>query len=153
MLRIILKRAASVSKLPVFILFLLLYYAINLHADNVQFTVEITNVTVNNGKVYLAIFSNADEFRRETPFIAFELESNRTVLLQEVSLPPGNYLISAFQDANGNQKLDTNFIGIPRELVGLSNYDGNGFPSRSFDRHKIPINSATNMITIRLHRF
>ena len=153
MLRIILKRAASVSKFSAFVLFLLMFCAMNLHSENVQFTVEITNVVVNNGKVYLAIFTNADEFRKENPPIAFELESNRTVLSQEVSLPPGNYLISAFQDTNGNQKLDYGLFGIPRELIGISNYDGKGFPSRSFDRHKIPINSATGKITISLHKF
>ena len=117
------------------------------------FTIEITNVTINGGTIYLAIFANADEFRREEPRYVYELQSNSTSVTQSVTLPYGEYLISAFQDANNNQKLDSNFLGIPRELVGLSNYDGRGFPSRNFDRHKIPINNATTRISIALHRF
>jgi uncharacterized protein (DUF2141 family) len=33
----------------------------------------------------------------------------------------GTYAVSAFHDANGNGKLDTNFIGIPKEAVAMSN--------------------------------
>ncbi|MCL2758880.1 MAG: DUF2141 domain-containing protein [Treponema sp.] len=125
----------------------------NLSADNVQFTFEVTNVVVNDGKVYLAIFFNAEEFRKEEPTLAYELDSNRTVVSQIVSLPPGHYLFSAFQDRNGNQKLDYNFIGIPRELVGISNYDGKGFPSKNFDRQKVLIDSKTEKISIGLYKF
>lgn len=121
---------------------------------NVQtFTVEITNVAVNGGNVILVIFSNAEEFRKEEPGMAFEIHANAATLTQEVSLPHGDYLLSAFQDANNNRKLDTNILGVPREMVGLSNYDGRGFPSKNFDRHKIPVNSSTGKITIALYRF
>ncbi|WP_081845780.1 DUF2141 domain-containing protein [Erythrobacter litoralis] len=33
----------------------------------------------------------------------------------------GTYAVSAFHDANGNGKLDTNFIGMPKEAVAMSN--------------------------------
>jgi uncharacterized protein (DUF2141 family) len=36
-------------------------------------------------------------------------------------LPPGEYAAVAFQDVNGNGKLDKNFLGIPREPYGFSN--------------------------------
>jgi len=136
-----------------FLLFFLMFYSVNLSAQNVRLAVEITNVGINNGYVYLAIFFNADEFRREDPSMVFRLDSNSTVLIQEVSLPPGEYLISAFQDSNNNERLDFNFLGIPRELVGISNFSGRGFPARNFDRHKVPVNNSTSRITINLHRF
>ncbi|MCL2412478.1 MAG: DUF2141 domain-containing protein [Treponema sp.] len=136
-----------------FVLFFMILCVSNSFAENIQVTIEITNVIVNDGNVFLAIFFNADEFRREEPSIAFELESNSTVLRQEVTLPPGEYLVSAFQDRNGNGQLDFNFLGIPRELVGISNFNGRGFPSRNFNRHKIPVSSSTGIITIALHRF
>ena len=137
----------------VFLLLFFVFCTANIFAENVTVIIDITNVVVNDGKVFLAIFFNADEFRREEPTISFALDSNRTILTQEVSLPPGEYLISAFQDRNGNGTLDFNFLGIPRELVGISNFNGRGFPSRNFDRHKIPINNTTGRVTIGLHRF
>ena len=36
-------------------------------------------------------------------------------------LPPGEYALSIFYDKNDNGELDTNFIGIPKEPVALSN--------------------------------
>ncbi|MEE4155253.1 MAG: DUF2141 domain-containing protein [Erythrobacter sp.] len=33
----------------------------------------------------------------------------------------GTYAVSAFHDANANGRLDTNFLGLPKEAVGLSN--------------------------------
>lgn len=37
-----------------------------------------------------------------------------------------------------NEKLDTSFIGIPKEPVGLSNYDGKGIPGK-FKKHKFTV--------------
>ena len=116
-------------------------------------TVEISNVVINGGKVYMAVFSNAEEFRKEEPGIAFELQDNRAVVSVEFSLPPGEYVISAFQDANNNKKMDYGLFGIPKELVGISNYNGKGFPTKSFDRQKVPVNNATGKITIGLYKF
>ena len=122
-------------------------------ANNVTITVEITNVTVNEGMVYLVFFSNAESFSREDPEFAFGLQANNTRLSRTVSIPAGEYVVSAFQDANGNQNLDNNLLGIPRELVGISNYDGRGLPTRNFERQKIIINNTTRTITLRLYRF
>ncbi|MDR2966221.1 MAG: DUF2141 domain-containing protein [Treponema sp.] len=137
------------------LLFLLSFTAINCfsQSQNVSITIEVTNLTVNGGKVYLVLFSNADSFRREQPDFAFELNDNSAVAVQTVSVPPGDYVISAFQDANNNQKLDYGLFGIPKELVGISNYNGQGFPSKNFDRQKIPLNSTTGRVSIRLYRF
>lgn len=38
-----------------------------------------------------------------------------------VYLPAGSYGVIAFHDINGNEKLDTNMIGIPTEPYGFSN--------------------------------
>ncbi len=43
-------------------------------------------------------------------------------------LAPGRYAVSAFHDADGNGKLKTNFIGMPREAVGVSGTAG-GMPA------------------------
>ena len=43
------------------------------------------------------------------------------MVVASLDLPPGEYAISIYYDANGNGELDTNFIGIPKEPVALSN--------------------------------
>lgn len=36
------------------------------------------------------------------------------------NLPAGRYAVTAFQDANGNGKLDRNSVGVPTESYGFS---------------------------------
>jgi uncharacterized protein (DUF2141 family) len=38
-----------------------------------------------------------------------------------LGIEPGTYAIAVYHDENSNGKLDSNFIGIPREGVGFSN--------------------------------
>jgi uncharacterized protein (DUF2141 family) len=121
--------------------------------NNANTTIEITNVVVNGGRVYLAIFSTAEEFKQEKPYLAYEFADNNASVSQAVSLPSGEYVVSAFQDANGNKEMDYNFLGIPKELVGISNYYGKGFPAKSFDKQKILINNSTGKVTIGLYKF
>ena len=39
-------------------------------------------------------------------------------------LPAGVYAVSVFHDENMNQKLDKNFVGVPKEEYGASNNRG-----------------------------
>lgn len=41
--------------------------------------------------------------------------------------------------------LDTSFIGMPKEPVGLSNYDGKGIPGK-FKKHKFSVNENTEIL-------
>ncbi len=50
---------------------------------------------------------------------------------------PGSYAVSVEHDEDGNGKLKTNIIGIPKEGVGVSNNPG-GIPS--FNRAQVQVN-------------
>jgi uncharacterized protein (DUF2141 family) len=128
-------------------------YCFSQTVNNANVTIKITDVVINGGIVYLAIFSNAEEFKQEKPYLSYELKDNNTTVSQETSLPSGEYVISAFQDANGNGKLDYGLFGVPKELVAISNYFGKGYPSKSFDKQKVLINNMTGQMTIGLHKF
>jgi uncharacterized protein (DUF2141 family) len=41
--------------------------------------------------------------------------------LKITNLQHGTYAIAIYHDENSNEKLDTNFIGIPKEKTGVSN--------------------------------
>ena len=49
-----------------------------------------------------------------------EIKNKKTVVIFK-NLPKGVYAISSFHDINDNKKMDTNFIGIPKEPIGMSN--------------------------------
>ena len=101
-------------------------------------TIEISNIMIDGGDVYVALFDSAASYKKEEAFLGQILPPSATTLRFKVTVPPGSYLASAFQDSNGNGKLDKNFIGMPREPIGLSNYDGKGIPS-GFDTLKTEV--------------
>jgi uncharacterized protein (DUF2141 family) len=113
----------------------------------------VTNIVVNGGKVYLAIFANAEEFKKEEPFFAVELHDDKATASYVVSILPGEYVVTAFQDSIKNRKMDYNLVGVPKEIVGISKYDGKGLPTKNFDKQKIPINSSTSKVSIGLYKF
>jgi uncharacterized protein (DUF2141 family) len=47
--------------------------------------------------------------------------TNGTMIVAFNNLPVGTYAVSVYQDANGNEQLDKNFLGIPKERYGFSN--------------------------------
>ena len=116
-------------------------------------TIEITNVVPEGGAVHVAVFFNAEELRNEKPRYGFELEAGSTAVSRTVTLPHGDYVITGFQDANHNQKMDYAFLRLPKELVGLTNYYGKGIPSMNFDRLKVTVNSTTEKISVGLYKF
>jgi uncharacterized protein (DUF2141 family) len=138
-----------VYKRILFALLFFLFYTLCVFANEHTVIVEITGVTIDGGNVIVSIYSNERDYRRDIPFKKIILESQNTIVSQEVTLPEGEYLIAAFQDTNNNGKLDTNIFGVPREPAGLTNYSG-GIP-RGFHRHKVPVNENTLKITVHLH--
>ena len=136
-----------------FLFFFFSGYCFSQTVNNVIVTIEITNVVTNGGKIYLTIFSTAEKFKNGMPDFSFTLEDNNSIVSKELSLPVGEYVISAFQDANNNRSLDYGLFGAPKELVGLSNYIGKGYPSKYFDKQKVLINSMTGKIVIGLYKF
>ena len=86
--------------------------------------VSIDGLRTNKGQVICSLYSSAEGFpknesravARSTSVIA-DGQGNCTFS----DIQPGTYAISVFHDENLNGRLDTNFLGIPREGVGASN--------------------------------
>jgi uncharacterized protein (DUF2141 family) len=137
------------NKKMVSLMFLLLLYIGNIFAsNNVSFTLDITGINVNDGKIYVKIYSNERDYKKDIPYISFTLEGVSKNITHSFDIPEGEYLIALFQDTNNNGMLDTNFLNFPKEPVGLSNYNG-GIPG-GFNKQKIPINAGSNKITINI---
>jgi len=86
--------------------------------------VDIDELRSDRGQVLCALFSSAADFPKKTDKALVHARS--TILgghatCEFQSVPSGTYAVSVFHDENSNGKLDTNFMGIPREGVGASN--------------------------------
>ena len=105
------------------------------------------------GTLMLAIYNNAEAFegsvvkekRSEVGvFKGLELylePMDSTQLNAEI--PDGEYAIAFFIDANGNKKLDKNFLGIPKEQFGFSNNAMGTLSAPSFEQAKFKVTGNT----------
>ena len=113
-----------------------------------KLTDEITNITTDEGQIILAIYNSSDNYDKRIAFQEVKLKPEIDTVTFETSVPDGEYLVMLVHDINKNGKLDTNFIGMPKEPVGLSNYDGKGIPGK-FKKHKFTV-SEDLTVTISL---
>lgn len=86
--------------------------------------VDIDGLRSDRGQVLCALFSSAADFpkRADRAVVHAKSEiSGRHAICEFQGVSRGTYAVSVFHDENSNGKLDTNFLGIPREGVGASN--------------------------------
>ena len=114
-------------------------------AEEKKLTVEITNITSEEGQIILAIYNSSENYDKRIAFEEVKLKPEIDTVIFETNVPDGEYLVMLVHDINNNGKLDTSFIGMPKEPVGLSNYDGKGIPGK-FKKHKFSVNENTEII-------
>lgn len=132
-------------------LIMLTLFASTMIAENVEASLVITNVQPNAGSLFVTFFSSPEALKNKEPTKKIKLNTNEETMAAQIFLPEGEYFVSAFQDVNDNGKFDTNFIGFPREPVGISNYNGSGMPG-GFEKQKIPIDADNLVVTIYMNR-
>jgi len=131
------------------LLCVLLFVVESVFADNIHTTIEINGVIVNGGLVYVAVYSNENDYKNETAFTSFILQPNKTTLTHYLDLPDGEYVVSVFQDKNGDEKLNSGIFGIPSEPVGKTNYDLRGAPG-GFNKLKVSINNNSTKLVVNM---
>ena len=67
------------------------------------------------------------------------------------AIPPGTYALVVLHDENMNGKVDTNWIGIPKEGYGFSNDAKASFSAPSFKDASFLYDGQTLEMTISLH--
>lgn len=88
----------------------------------VHLTVMVTDLRSPNGQLLFCIFKSAEGFPGDSKFaVNSQVKRVGKVNDFQVDLPPGKYAVAIVHDENGNGKLDTNFLGIPKEGYGASN--------------------------------
>ena len=88
-------------------------------------TVVISDVRSDVGALNIGIYDNKSDWLGDSTVQKRSLtvlENNvGGVVTTSFEVEPGEYAISVHHDDNDNGKMDTNFIGIPKEPTGLSN--------------------------------
>jgi uncharacterized protein (DUF2141 family) len=115
---------------------------------------HIEGLRSDRGQVICALFAAADDFPKRID-LAFArvtaqiLSGHATCEFPRV--PAGVYAVSVLHDENGNGKLDTNWLGIPREGVGASNNPKSRMGPPKFAAAKFQHSEGSMDVEIILH--
>lgn len=86
-------------------------------------TVQVVGVTSDDGQILVAVYDKEEGFLKEGNAlmgVRAKAVSGMTELHID-NLPDGMYALAIYHDENGNEELDTNWLGIPKEPIGFSN--------------------------------
>ena len=113
-------------------------------------TVNVKNIASNEGTILIALYdSEANFLNKRFKGSVLKIDAH-TATVTWADIPEGIYAVSLFHDENENNKMDTNFMGIPKEDYGTSN-DAKGFMGPpSWEDAKFKILSGEQEITITL---
>ena len=121
-------------------------------------TITVENIS-KAGELHIAIYDSKEAFEEDrgeqggpAPGIVDGLIVAATPgkVSVDFNLPAGTYAIGVFHDVNGNNSLDTNFLGIPKEQYGFGNDATGSFGPPSFDEAAIKVSKhATHTIILR----
>jgi uncharacterized protein (DUF2141 family) len=93
-------------------------------------TIEFDGLRNSNGQI---LFEFMNENGIKITGIAKKIEDKKCIIVIE-NLKPGKYAFKYFHDENNNEKLDLNWVRIPKEGYGFSNNAKGSFGPPSFEK-------------------
>ena len=133
---------------------LLLTVVVSATAWSGELTIKVANIK-HEGVLYAAVYDDKEVFEsdkgdnsQQRPGIVGGLVKKVTVGEAEgtIELEAGTYSIGFFIDKNDNEKLDTNFLGVPKEQFGFSNDAMGRFGPPSFEAASFNLDEETILI-------
>ncbi|MEM7107163.1 MAG: DUF2141 domain-containing protein [Bacteroidota bacterium] len=111
---------------------------------------DVSNIEYKKGGyLVIGIWDNPATYLEQEKSLkdmAIEVKASTMKILIN-DLQPGKYAIIAYHDINGNDELEQNWIGIPKEPIGFANDQKIGLGPPSFEKVATTIaqNSTTNL--------
>lgn len=87
-------------------------------------TVQVSGVSSDRGQITALLYRGEAGFPAKEALALRRVSvraSPGSVTLRFAGVAPGSYAVTVYHDENGNGKLDSNWIGIPKEPVAVSN--------------------------------
>lgn len=105
-------------------------------------TIKVIGLKSNKGKILLQVFNEKDKAIIGKTATIHNKECN--IIIPD--LKQGKYSIRYFHDENGNDKLDTNWLGLPKEGYGFSNNATSMFGTPSIKGRLFIVKSNKNIV-------
>lgn len=115
--------------------------------------VVVTHVKGNTGQLAFYLFNSDNGFPIKTGKALksdFVKTTGSTAECTFRDISAGTYAVFVFHDADNDKKLKTNFVGMPREGMGVSNNAKGHFGPPDYDDAKFNFNKSDQTISISL---
>ena len=117
----------------------------NVLAETAVLKITVGNFASQDGNVFFNVYSK-DNWLSETKvakqrYVIKEAIKDG-VVTTSIELPVGEYAFSVFHDENANDKLDANWIGIPKEPGVLSNNAKASFGPPKYEDAKFQLTAS-----------
>jgi len=138
------------SKLYPFLITMLISI-ISFSQENYSLSIEFEGLKSDNGKLFIALYNQeADFLKNEIKGLEVDIIDGKAKANFD-NLAKGIYAISSFHDKNNNGKMDTNFLGIPKEPVACSNNAKGSFGPPKFKDAKFSITDNKTHLKIKFN--
>jgi uncharacterized protein (DUF2141 family) len=124
-------------------------------ACSASVSLSVANLRSDEGYVRYILFASAagfpdqaDQGLRQGAVAAVQFKQEG-FQLELADLTPGTYALALIHDENANHKLDTNFLGIPKEGFGFSNNPRILFGPPSFEKASLEL-KEDQVVTIEM---
>lgn len=101
---------------------ILCFVCTNICAQNLN--IQINKIKNNRGSILVSIYNGEKGFpyQSTSSIKTFSVKSMQgSIEVTAKDLPAGQYAVALFHDADGNGKLSTNILGMPKEGYAFSN--------------------------------
>ena len=136
------------------ILFAVLLTASILNAQTLS--IKITNIRSKKGKIVVAVFKNNEAFKKEQTFMDKSYSKcnvRNGALTIKLKLEPGIYGISILDDKNNDGEMEYNFIGLPKEGYGFSNFFHRGMNRPVFEDFDFTVGKKDLTVYVKMKYF
>lgn len=103
---------------------LIISAAVTSRTSENKLSVNINNLRNNKGHVLISLYKDGAGYPEEVNKAVRRAKltiTNKTAAVSFTGLASGSYAIAILHDENDDEKMNTNFIGLPKEGYGFSN--------------------------------
>jgi len=115
--------------------------------------VVVTHIKGNTGQLAFYLFNSDNGFPIKTGKALksdFVKTTGSTAECTFRDISAGTYAVFVFHDADNDKKLKTNFVGMPREGMGVSNNAKGHFGPPDYNDAKFEFKNSGQVVTISL---
>ncbi len=119
--------------------------------ETVMLDLSISDSRSADGQFLVAVFGSAEGFMSDyARAVARAVVNAAEAGSVRFDLPPGQYAVAVLHDRNSNNKLDTNWMGIPTEGYGASNNPKPRFRAPRFSEAQFTLPAEGRQVVVSL---